>query len=379
MKKWFLFCFIYLISAAHAQDEILQTQRMGYLQIGSYFQGWKIEGQIVPINQISVPLVLALPLGTNMHLILTHKPAYTWWEDQIKISGPSDTWVQMNYMLVRNAVLVNLGVGVPTGKTRLNNDQLLMTQLLSKNIFRFSLPVYGQGLCLKGGIAGAYPISDRVILGMGAQYIKKGSYYPVDYTYTYLVGNELYSETYSPEYQAGDEISGQVGLDIAVSQDVKVMVDLMMTHYGRDMLDGVETYGSGQKLMVEGGVFYRFPDEKYIWGHILYRRKGKSEIRQGLDFESEEYNSSGNQFDVDIHADLTSAENAKFALLFNGRFYGENEYGVGKANIAGAGVGMHYEASPTTDFDFHLKYLTGSTDDRSIEGMEIYMAIKFEF
>ncbi|NQT27451.1 hypothetical protein HQ585_19010 [candidate division KSB1 bacterium] len=379
MKKWLLILFLFIIGTAFSQEEILQTQHTGYLQLGTHFQGWRIENQTVPINQLSIPLMLMFPIGDQMHLILSHRSAYTWWEEDNTINGPSDTWVQLNYMLAKDRVLVNFGLGIPTGKTHLNNDQFLLSQLLSRNIFRFSMPVYGQGFCIKGGIAGAYPLNERIILGLGAQYIKKGSYNPVDYTYTYPIGNEIYSETFSPKYQAGNEISGQVGLDIMLSKDMKLMFDVMMTYYNRDMMDGQEVYGSGQKLVVEGGLFYRFQDDKYAWGHLLFRRKGKSEIRQGFTFEEEEYNSSGYQFETDFHVDMSSAENAKFALLAHGRFYGENEYGVGSANLLGGGIGMNYEITTDSIIDFQVKYLTGRTDDRRIEGMEILIFLKFKF
>lgn len=379
MKKWMVCIVLLTAGFASAQEEITGAQQTGLIQLGSHFQAWRLEHQSTPINQFSFPLLLAVPIGGRTRLMVSHKPAYTWWQNENRINGPSDTWAQLNVLLAEDRALLNIGMGLPTGKARLNNNQLVLSRLLSRNIFRFSLPAYSQGFQMKAGLAGAYPLSERAILGVGAQYIRKGTYHPVEYTYSYDVGNQTYSTTYSPEYRAGDEVTGQIGLDIMAGPEIKLMFDLMFTRYGRDVLDGTEIFGSGQRLIAEGGAFYRYEDKKYIWGRLLYRMKGKNEIQQGFSLHEEEYNSSGYQFDLDFHGDVTATINSRFAILLNGRFYGDNEYGNGEASIVGGGIGMAYDLNPVSIIDFQIRYYIGTTDDRQTEGMEIITLLKLGF
>jgi len=359
------------------QAELPTDRRTPFLQIGAHFQAWRVQYEDYPVNQINAPISLFLPIGDRFQFQLSNTPAVSWVEQEQSITGPSDTWIQGSMIIGDNLGVINLGLGAPTGNTELDNNEFLISQYLSRNLFRFGLPVYGQGLTVRAGALFAKKLSAQVIFGAGGQYVKRGSYKPVNYEIAYTVDNRNYSQTFSPEYQQGDEISGQMGVDVLVNKNVKFMFDVMFTHYFRDLMDGEEVYGSGQKIVLKGSTYYRYND-KYLLAQILYRHKGKNEIRQGLGFIEEAYHLNGYQCEIDFYGQYAAVENAKLYALLDGRFYGKNEQGRNAASVIGGGIGIQYEATGGLIFDFRAKYMAGNLGDFLVEGIDFSMGVGFE-
>ncbi len=373
------FQLLLLAQLLFAQEEIIPVRRTPFLLIGTRFQTWRIQYENKPVNQINAPLSLIVPVSEKLQFQISNTPAVSWWQEKRSITGPSDTWIQGSLIVGDNLGIINLGVGTPTGKTELNNEQFLISQqFLSRNIFEFGLPVYGQGLTLKAGALFAQKISNQVILGVGGQYLAKGTYKPVQYNISYQAGNQVLTQTYSPKYRPGNEVSGQVGLDVLMTKDFKIMFDVMYTHYFRDLLEGEEIFGSGDKIILKSSAYYRYSD-KYLWGQILYRYKGKNEIRPGFTFVDEQYRLTGYQCEVNFYAQFSSVENAKLYTVLNGKYYGKNELGYYGGNVSGGGVGVQFESTKNSVFDFCVKYLAGSFNSYIIEGMDISISMGVEF
>ena len=368
------------IGRGFTQDAEPESQNLAYISAGMSLQMVRLQRQDVPINQFSFPITLVFPVGHHIQMVITHTPAISSWADtaNIRISGLSDTWVQGTYVFWDEKAFLNLGIGIPTGKSNLNDREFLLSQLLDDNISGFRLPAYSQGLCRKAGVAVALPIGESAIIGVGGEYVNHQAFVPVRYVYE-VQGEERVSEE---EYKAGDEVSVNIGLDLRLKEDMKLMMDGVYTHYSPDLLSGQEIFGSGSKLVLDVGYLYQF-SKQYFLGRVRYRQKGKNEIWQGLAMEEELKNSHGSETEIDLILKALQVENGAFFFYGDGRFYGANESGIGRATVYGGGFGVKYELSDMTDMNFQLKFLSGNrifenNDIRDIVIFEMFLGWNFK-
>jgi hypothetical protein len=369
--------FLLMFGQVFAQEEILTIPRRGYFATGLSFQMWKRENVYRPVSQMVFPVTLLLPVGRRFYLTISHTPGVSWQYEDQNIYGLSDTWIQGTGVLWDEKLMVNLGVGLPTGKTHLDSTQFELTKELSKNFYRFRLPQYGQGMCVKGGAAVAFSVQEGIVVGLGGQYIYRTAYHPVKYEYGQNLGMDF--EPWDKEYRPGDEASGHVGVDFQVGENMKIMLDGIYTHYWRDMLEGSEVYRSGNKFALNLGFFYRF-NEKFLWSHVIYRRRGKNELLQGL-FFGEEESSNGDQLEMDVMVEVIEYEGGGLFLLGDGRLYGKNEEGTGDGDAFGGGFGVKFKISEGSVFEAQCRYMFGSRrviDKRREEGLETSVCLKFQ-
>jgi len=365
---------VFMGGIAIGQEEILSDPRKGNFTVGASFQMWRIQPYQETIDETAVPMSFMLPIGNRFNLSVSHTPAVVKWRENQSISGLSDTWVQGIYTFWDDKLFLNLGVAIPTGKTQLDSVQLDLTQELSRNIYKYRLPVFGQGLSVKGGFAFAYPIQEGLVLGLGAQYIYKGSYHPLQYEYGF-------SEPWDEEFDPGNEISFNVGLDIELAENMKLMLDGMYSYYGKDLWAGSEIFGSGQRITLSSGYYYRFNrDTQYLWAHLVYRQFGKMEREQDLVLVREEKNSNGFQLELNVDCRIFPYYKGGISVLADARINGKDEMHQYSANCYGGGLGAQYEVTYGTRILFHIKYLFGYIKrdaSRRIEGLDT--AIYFSF
>ncbi|MBN2030781.1 hypothetical protein JW824_11110 [bacterium] len=349
---------------------------------------WNLEYSPEPITQVSVPITIVFPIGYQFNLTILHTPALSTF-GEFKIEGLSDTWIHGAYMLWNEKLMVNVGLGAPTGKTRLKggpdnadyieNNEFALSRWLSLNVLRFQLPVYGQGLCGIAGVTLAIPIQENLVIGLGGQYLLRNPYHPIEYQYQ--VGDII--RTSDEVYQPGNEVSGQFGFDMQIIDNTKIMLDGIYTYYWADRFSDVEVYGSGQKIAAQLGFIYQF-DEKFFSSQFLVRYRGKNKLLQELNIDFEEKNRNGLEMEVDLIYKVVS--NPKFSIFIygDGRFIERNEFDeVGKASVAGGGFGMDYKANDYWVVNFTLKYLSGrlytTLGERRTAGIDIYFGFQYMY
>ncbi len=382
--KWKMICLVLLIGySLQAQENPVLPDR-GFIATSIRLQAWRVQPFMDPISQLSAPMTAVIPIGKKFHLNINHTPAFSWWrEDEQDIAGFSDTWVQGSYIMFKGRVMLNLGLGLPTGKTNLDSVQYTFVKdRLSQNIFKYQLPVYSQGLSGKAGFAIALPISAEVILGIGGQYYYRRPYHPVTYQYKFMDKNgQLVNKEWNEPYKPGDEVTANAGLDIQLQENMRLSLDATFTHYWRDLLNAVEIYGSGEKIGFHLGYFYQF-NRRYIWYRLAYRQKGKNEILMGLSLAEEEKNSTGAQAEMDLTFKFMDFDNGGVSLFSEGRIYGQNEYGLEDHYAVGFGIGVNYQYTENFLIDVRVKYLTGTIHPygkREIDSLESYFGFVYEF
>ncbi|HEX9934022.1 MAG TPA: hypothetical protein VGB38_02395 [bacterium] len=380
-SKWmWIGCLASLATVVQGQQSILPTERQSTLWTHGCFQMWRVQYAHYAISQVSFPLALYIPLHDQINLNVSTIPAISAWGSAYKLNGLSDTWVQGTYMGRNEKWMANLGMGIPTGKTRLTNDEMTFTtEILSQNMFNFRVPIYGGGFCVKAGGGLAYPIMEKLVLGVGGQYVVHTPYHPVRYSYTYRSQYGIAERTADLKYKPGNEIALQLGFDWKAGETTKTMFDVQYSVYGKDRLEGESIYGSGPKVAVNAGFFHQY-DEQFVWVHLTYRVKGKHELLNGLEFVAAEKNLNGDQIELGVVWKALPFRNGEFFVFGDGRFYARNQYQKAGASIYGGGFGLNFILSPTVTLNANVRYFGGTLKDadlkRNTEGMEILCGFK---
>jgi hypothetical protein len=233
-------------------------------------------------------------------------------------------------------------------------------------VFRFRLPVFGQGLAVKIGAGMALPMGPNAVFGAGIHYISRGEFNPIDVD--------------SIKYKAGDETSVSAGVDLKVGANAKWTVNLNYTLYGKDKLNGEEVFGSGEKLLVNTSFASKLGSGT-LFANLNWRQRGKNEYRVATGLKTEDKNSNGAQTELDVAWQVPWSPQGSFSILGSGRFYGRNENSEGRASLIGGGAGVAYAFSAVTSGQLNLVYLSGSAGEGSskvkLTGLDIMAGLTF--
>ena len=370
------------VAKLHSQVELFPERPKGMLSTGMSFQAWRwerAEGNnqyIDPLNQMAFPITLMVPLTRKMNLTINHIPALSWWYDNRKLNGLSDTWIQASGLFWKDQMVWNVGLGAPTGRTKLGDIEFDLSRQLSRPLFRYKLPVYGQGFCTRLGWAIAIPLREELVFGAGLQYLYRAAYNPVEFTYE--IDNE--TKVVSNKYDPGDEIDLHLGFDVLINEDTKMMIDGSLIRYSADQSDDKKVYEAGNRFYINLGYFHRFRD-RYMWAQLRFRKKGKNALWQGVSQKGNEI-TEGNQVEFDSITEALRFDNSGILFLAEGRFYGKNDTGTNGANIVGFGIGTYMDFWETSRFHLNFKYLVGTLHDqidRKTDGLEIFTGVDLAF
>ena len=361
MKKYYLIIILCLLPCILlGLEDFIPPRSNGFISMGGQFQQWNSNDFSDPIQQVSGPVLVFYPINSNWFLNLSNSPASASMGD-LSLSGVSDTWIRTTYVTPGERFMINFGIGAPTGRSDLTMEEFALISNLSQNIFRFRLPVYGQGLNIRAGCGLAIPLQQGSVLGLGVNYIVKGAY-------TFLDGYDL-------EYDPGDEINAVAGLSVPVGNRGKWSIDLVYTMYGVDQVDGTDIIDAGDKILVSTSLAYR-TETHFFYGSLRFRQRGKNELYVPNGMET-----IGDQIETDGLWRFRQWAQGGLSLVWDGRFFSENEAGFGKATIYGAGLGLEQNLNPKTAMRMQIKYLTGTLQygmDIDVSGLDLMFQFKFK-
>jgi len=343
MKKW-IFIILFIPVVCYSQNILKESNYKSiYVRTGIVFQNWKIDGVDNRVAEASFPFFLNLPVRNNANLQISHTPAISRYSE-IELSGLSDTWIRGNYQLFSNRLLLSAGVGLPTGKTELNESESVLSSMLSQNVFKFRLPVFGQGLTFSTGCAYAYPINKKIVLGIGGNYVMRGEY--------------KFLEDMESSFNPGDQVGMNLGYSHDLTNSMRLNVDFMVTHYFKDQMNDKEIFGAGQKFGSTVGFLYKgLKRIFYVEGR--FRKSGRNETWNGIALITESKNSNIIQMEMDAVYRIHLSDLLSIDLLFEGRSYIENEYNIGQADIVGGGLGNTIRFNSNFQLYMAFKILTG--------------------
>ena len=377
MKKFiFIFSILLLFTNTQANDNYIIGQK-GYIKIMPVFQQWSIESNY-EISEVSFPTMIYYPVNRALSLSIRGNQASIIhvYDNNLPIvggeknalSGLTDAQLSASYHLENANLVFNLGLNLPSGKKELTANEFSTSSQIAYSYFNFQVPGFGQGLNVSPGISWAAPVSDNLVLGLGATYQLKGGFKPL--------------EDMTDNYDPGDEILITGGFDIKLAPTTTFAVDVIYTTYGEDKMGSQTVFGSGDKIMVSGMLrSYQKFNELFLL--VRYRSKGKNSYSILGDFQEEPEKTTPTQLEGIGYYKMRISEKFYLSILGEGRsFYATKNFPNNFPGLDIIGFGLSPEFSPSRNIKIPLrfKYFFGDfTGGTSISGIEAGVGVVFLF
>lgn len=218
------------------------------------------------IFQLSVPLAAIVPVTGR----LTVDVGTAWAQSQVRsggrvvseITGLTDTQVRANYVFGDDAVVITLGVNVPTGQYQVLEDQIEAAGQIGNNFLIYPVSAYGNGLSGTGGIAVARSLGSWN-LGLGGTFRRSTEFD------AFSIGSSRL------RFQPADEARARIGLDRPVGDGGSFSVAAIYSSFGEDVADST-TFATGDRFIGQFSLFLpRGRTEWFLGGWNLYRADGQ--------------------------------------------------------------------------------------------------------
>ncbi len=222
------------------------------------------------VSQLSVPLVLVLPLGSRFNIDIATAYATSDVKENGKttssISGLTDTQVRANYTFGNDAVVVTLGANLPTGQYKIADDKADAAGQIGNDFLLFPISSYGSGFSATGGIAFARPVGDWNV-GVAGSFRKSTKFDA--FTGTGATGGKE-TLTFTP----ADEVRARIGADRYIGNG-RLALGFTYSSFGSDVLANT-SYATGDRFIGQASVYYPVAGtDVWVTGWGLYRAKGQ--------------------------------------------------------------------------------------------------------
>ena len=311
------------------------TRPSAVVTTGLHYQRFIFEDD-AHVEEISFPIYAEVPLGSATSVSLRTSPATVRGRGVESIGGLSDAQLSLSHFaeIAGGSVVVSLGMNLPSGKRTLTQEEFETTVLLSRNIYDFRTPAFGQGFNVSPGLTWAIPLSENVVVGVGAAYQYKGAFEPI--------------ENMEADYQPGAEVLLTGGLDLRLMPAAALSGDVTLTRYGADEIDGESVFESGSQVVstIQFLKYWGF-DELRVIGRYRSRARG-SLVAPGAD-PSPAIEALPNQ--VDIAASYRMRTGAATSIGWHGGVHYFDETDVFSSKLlVSAGVTPQIAVGHAIDF-----------------------------
>lgn len=325
-----------LPSGASAQDRLIGT---GVLAVGGTTDFLRFGGvgfqqpgamgrdsiRLKQIEQFSVPVSLALPIGTKWTVDM--QSAYTYArltyaprlgvggaERTATLYGPTDIRLRATGRLFNDALVLTGGVNAPTGQTELNASALSVLRATAAPALGLNAPPVGAGPSGTAGIVLARQVAGWAV-AIGGSYEMRGTYQPIA---------AITAGAPSTDFQPGNVIRGSLGLDRLFGHHRFTLtgsVDL----YSDDELrnpalpasaPAVSTIRLGPIYTTDAQIQFGVPHlrEFVLWGVNRFRTRFE---RDGVEVQG----TSGNYFDGGLRTSFPISATTDILLTADGRMH----------------------------------------------------------
>jgi hypothetical protein len=277
------------------------------------------------------------------------------------LSGLSDLQIMIKHRFPDENITIDGGLNIPSGKTKLNPEEFVTTQIISQELFGLRTSNFGQGLNAFLGVTWLHPMSDNVVIGAGVSYQVKSEYQPLS----------VVEDKYTPS----NEVSLTAGLDIKLSETQTVSGDFTGIFYGSDQLNGNDVFSSGNRLIFNAR-YRQFFAFNYLTISLLYRNVAIDQLKGTytvLDYEK----TTPNQ--LYIGASYNQRFNSSFSLGYGifTQIYEETAVYFSGYTIYGASISPQFAISRSFSIPVYLKYAFGSANDKTdLTNFDISAGIK---
>ena len=311
------------------------------IRTSAVYQTWRLDNIDSTINETTIPIEVILPIRENISLQIYNSPAFSSF-GKYELSGLSDTWIKGVYSFYNNKMMVSCGIGLPTGKADLDGKSAEMASVLSQNIFKFRMPVLGQGISGSFGYGMSHALSQNMAIGAGFNFIFQGEYKFMNYN-----------------FDPGNQYGMNVGLDYSVTPALKLSFDLLSNFYLADKINVAE-YKSDPKVSSLLNIIY-FRGNNLLWVMGRLRKTSRSETSFGTTVFPDSANSNITEMELEAFYRMNFSPAFSLDIIFDGRSYIENKFGLGQADIFGGGIRSIFEITPKIKCNLMAKFFVGDT------------------
>jgi len=329
------------------------TARQGFTYLS-----WGLEGDStdLTVKQWYIPIVVNAAIQDNWELSVFSSVASSdadWDLADDKISGLTDSRIQIAHSLADDRILLSGGVSLPTGQTELNADKRSLVHWITADFFTFPVKYHGEGFNFYGGAAGATPAGSWVLGLAGAMHVM-GKYTP-------------YED--GPEYTPGSRFILTGSAERQWASQGGINADVSMVVSGNDQSDGVDVFSDGTMFDVQLRGRRNF-DVSQVDVALRAILRGKNDVLDPARAElvREEKNTNGSDVRVHVTGRRELTESLAAWLSLETRFLAANGYDQDSpffedaARITGFGGGVDFQLSERAMAGLGIRIWSGSAD-----------------
>lgn len=333
----------------------------GYVRTSAVLQLWNIEDLKDGIFEATLPVEVYFPVRENVQLQINHSPAISQF-GEINLSGLSDTWLKASYLFADGNGVASLSLGLPTGRTKLDSLQVKLAKLLSWQSFQFALPVFGQGFTVSAGAMYAYPFSEKLNFGIGANLVYRAKY--------------NFTQDLAASIDPGEQIGLNIGTDYLILDDLQASFDFVFNYFTPDKFDNVDIFASGPQFSLILGLQYQRADQFY-WLRAYYQGKAKNQIYDYLNEKliPEPKNSNITIRQLNAGFQFNASDKISLSVIAEVRSYVENELKHGWTDLGGGGLVGQYHFSDRLNLFSSIKIYYG--DGEIFQRNPVYQGYEF--
>jgi hypothetical protein len=360
--RFLVLSFLFISTEAFSQSDAYIIGQQASLSIAPLYQSWSLKDD-KDFSEFGSTLFLYYPISRDWSFSLRSAPASAS-GDMTSLGGFNDTQLGVAYHVEKPDLVLTFRVGLPTGKKELTQEEFETSVLLSNSIFNMQVPNFGQGPSVNPGVVWAFPVSEDVVLGLGATYQYRGKFKP-------LKG--------FGDYDPGDELLVTGGVDLRVAAAATLSGEIDFTTYGRDTFEGDEVFASGKRVVVNVQ-FSKFFGSDEFWFLAHYRARAENDIAIGRLLVPEADKIEPNQFELGSYYKVGFSEVLGMKLLFEARFYEKKGTTLSGAKLFGIGVAPELKLTSSVTLPSNIIYRSGTLNgDKKITGIEGGLGIRFAF
>ena len=278
------------------------------------------------------------------------------------LNGLSDTQLLFSYQLKKYNLIINAGLNLPSGKTKLNENEFLTSRVISQDIFSIRTSNFGQGFNMFLGTTWLHQLSNKFVIGAGISYQIKNEYQPLDNP--------------ADKYNPSNEFSITAGFDAKLNESSTLTGDLVGVFYGSDKVDGEAVFATGNRL-ITNLIYKQYFGFNYLSILLLYRNIAIDQLEGPISLiENEKLNPNQFYINFSFNQKLSPEFDLSYGLF--GSFYEKTAAFYSGYNLYGFILIPQVKVSTNAKIPFYFKYGFGSAADKpNIQNVEMGTGINF--
>jgi hypothetical protein len=343
--------FLLFTEINYSQDYYTGTNQM-FVRVLPIFETWSIKGSTNFSEFTNIVSVSYYP-SHNTSLLFNTKYASVG-GDLNNLNGLSDSQISLRQSFSKYNLVLNAGINLPSGKTKLSTAQFETVRFISQDLFEMKTPNFGQGTNIVLGASWINQLSDNYVAGLGISYQVKTEYQPLS--------------DFGDKYKPANEISVSGGLDVKLSDTQTLTGDVMSVFFGNDKVNGNEVFSSGSMTVLDAVykqyfgfnglsamLLYSIVSEKYFQDNIF---------SSGITSSIESLKLNPNKFYIGVN--FNQRFSSKYSLTYGifTSIYEKTATFFSDYTVYGFNINPDVKISSAFNIPVILKYSRGSASDK---------------